>query len=386
VKAPGTAARILVVDDEARMLRTVERVLAPLYEVSAALSPGAALDALPAFHPDLAILDLRMPEMDGFELLAALKRARPDLDVILMTASVDDLDAELVRALRAGAFYFIQKPFDREVLRALVARCLALRRATEANRLHLRQLEEELAAARVFQQSLLPPPAARLGELTVAARSLSSAALGGDLYDYAPAGPGRAALLVADVTGHGVAAAMLTGIVKSAFAAARSAEYAPVAVVTQIASALRPFSHERFVTAIAVRVSLDPPRLEYVNAGHPPGIVAGEGSPPRLLESTGALISPALRGLTWQAETVPFGRGDRVLLVTDGITEAAGDKGYLGLEPVIERMAERVPAAEAADLGWLLDDVLALADAFTGGRPADDDRTLLAARLDAPDR
>src|SRR6185436_13814402 len=104
-------ARILVVDDEPGMLRAVMRVLSPRHQVVAVATPSEALALLSTFEPDLAILDVRMPEMDGFELTARLKSERPDLDVILMTGSLSELDAKLVRAIRENAFYFIQKPF-----------------------------------------------------------------------------------------------------------------------------------------------------------------------------------------------------------------------------------------------------------------------------------
>ena len=73
-----------------------------------------------------------------------------------MTGSVDDLDEKLVRAIRSPAFYFIQKPFDREVLRTLVERCVELRWRREDHRQNLKRLETEMAEARAFQQSLLP--------------------------------------------------------------------------------------------------------------------------------------------------------------------------------------------------------------------------------------
>ena len=75
-----------------------------------------------------------MPDLDGFELMSQLKARFPGLDVILMTGSVDDLDEKLVRAIRSAAFYFIQKPFDREVLKTLVERCVELRRRREDHR------------------------------------------------------------------------------------------------------------------------------------------------------------------------------------------------------------------------------------------------------------
>src|SRR4029453_8474193 len=93
----------------------------------------------------------------GLELKTQLRARLPDLDVILMTGSVDDLDEKLVRALRSPAFYFIQKPFDRDVLWTLVERCLELRWRREEHQRHLERLETEMAEARAFQQT--PPPA-----------------------------------------------------------------------------------------------------------------------------------------------------------------------------------------------------------------------------------
>src|SRR5262245_38229028 len=120
--------RILIVDDEPAMLRSVARILEGTYEIVGAASPREALEIAPAFEPDLAIVDIRMPEMDGFELMERLAGIAPGIDVIVMTGSITEADAKLIRAIREGAFYFIQKPFDREVLVTLVARCLELRR------------------------------------------------------------------------------------------------------------------------------------------------------------------------------------------------------------------------------------------------------------------
>ena len=173
-------ARILVVDDEPGMLRAVFRVLSPRHHVVTAATPSEALALLASAEPDLAILDVRMPEMDGFELTARLKAERPNLDVILMTGSLSELDAKLVRAIRENAFYFIQKPFDREVLTTLVDRCIELRRLSEANRRHTLRLESELSQARAFQKSLLPPREGRVEGLSVSYRYDPCYELGGD--------------------------------------------------------------------------------------------------------------------------------------------------------------------------------------------------------------
>ena len=193
--------RILVVDDDAGMLRATERVLGAQYNVSCCQSSRDALARVSTFEPDVALLDVRMPEVSGFQLREALRDLCPGLDVIFMTGTLNHLDATFVRAIRAHAFYFIQKPFDREVLLTLLERCLELRRLSAENRRHTSRLEAELAAARAFQQSLLPPASAHVEGLAIEARYLPCAELGGDLYDYAASGPGRATLLIADVAG-----------------------------------------------------------------------------------------------------------------------------------------------------------------------------------------
>ena len=95
--------------------------------------------------------------MNGFEVTRALKAAQPDIDVILMTGNSEEPDDTLIRAIDEGAFYFIQKPFDRRVLLALVNRCLELRELREEREQFLRRVERELEEARQFQLSLLPP-------------------------------------------------------------------------------------------------------------------------------------------------------------------------------------------------------------------------------------
>src|SRR4030095_13968571 len=118
------------------------------------------------------------------ELLGRLKAVRSDLDIILMTGSATETESKLIRSIRERAFYFIQKPFDREVLLTLVARCLELRKLAEENRRHVGRLEGELREARAFQKSLLPPESGKIDGLAIDARYLPSSELGGDFFDY----------------------------------------------------------------------------------------------------------------------------------------------------------------------------------------------------------
>jgi sigma-B regulation protein RsbU (phosphoserine phosphatase) len=365
--------RILVVDDEPGMLRAVERVLSADYDTLAVETPADALARGPAFQPDLALLDVRMPGMTGLELMDRLREGLPGLDVILMTGSVSETDATHVEALLRKAFYFIQKPFDRQVLLTLVERCLGLRRLAAENRRYLERLERQLGEARAFQASLLPALQARLGSIDVAARWVPSAELGGDLFDYGDCGGGRVALLVADVAGHGASAAMLTGIVKFAFDSSHVEGWEPLAVVRRVVDGLRNFEPQRFVTLFCAR--LDPGRglLEWVNAGHPAGLLWAERREPVPLGTTGPLVSPVLADRTWEVGKVPLEPGDRLLLLTDGILDLERDGSFFALEGVLACIAACPEGGPS-----LLEGLLQAARGLTS-LPAIDDITLLTA-------
>ncbi len=367
--------RIFVVDDEPAMLRTVTRVLERDYQVKGFTSPAAALEAAANLTPDLAIVDIRMPEMDGFELMNALKSQDEDVRVILMTGSGFDTDKKLIRAIREKAFFYIHKPFERAVLRTLVDRCLELKALEDANRGYLTHLESQLAEARAFQETMLPKRQARLESFEIHAAYQPCTELAGDLYDYAAAGPGRVTLLVADVVGHGATAAMLTSLVKSAFRASYP-DFDPLSVVERAAEALGAFEPDRFVTLLCARVSATEGVLEYVNAGHDGGMVACSGAEPTILESTGPLISPVLRDLGWERRQIPWDAKAQLLLYSDGIPETWCDD-----EEMFEASRLRRVVRDSDLTGSeLLREILDAVEDFAGGRPAADDMTLLTAR------
>jgi phosphoserine phosphatase RsbU/P len=367
------ADRILIVDDEPGMVRAVERVLGGLYRVVGSQSSADAVRLAAEFHPDLVIVDVRMPELSGFELMALLKADHPDLDIILMTGSLDDLDQKLIRAIRAGAFYFIQKPFDREVLQTLVERCLELRGRREESRRHVQRLERELGDARAFQQGLLPAAEAVVDRLAISTRYVSCFELGGDLCDFVSVKPGKVALLIADVMGHGASAAMLTGIVKSAFRASDVDGYEPLSVVRRLRANMAAFGPQRFVTLIAALVSTDEGELHYVNAGHPPGLLCTGKNGLVRLAGTGPLISPAFDG-QWDQRSTCCAAGDMLLLYTDGVSDALASEEDWGEEAIVA-LTRQHPGGGAP----LLDSILTRVYERFGGRPQPDDLTLLTA-------
>ena len=135
-------------------------------------------------------------------------------------------------------------------------------------------------------------------------------------------------MIVTDVAGHGAPAAMLTGMIKQIFRGGIAEDLGPGAILQRIVAASRLIQYDRHLTAICACVHPLSNRVEYVNAGHPPGFVARDGGAPLRLESTAPLIHPGLPGWHGEPRVVPMNAGDRLVLYTDGLIEArdaAGD-------------------------------------------------------------
>jgi sigma-B regulation protein RsbU (phosphoserine phosphatase) len=376
VSTEPAGATILIVDDDPGILRAVSRVLGRRHKVTCVATGAEALREVSRLRPDLAVVDIRLPEMTGFEVTRGLKAALPDVDVILMTGNAEEPDENLIRAIDEGAFYFIQKPFDRRVLLTLVNRCLELRALRGERELFLRRVERELEEARRFQLSLLPPPRFERAGVSVAARYIACSELAGDFYDYVEAGDGAVALVIADVVGHGASAAMMTGVVKAAFRSSHVDGYEPLAVIGRIREGINDFDPGRFVTLFCAR--LDPRRLEltYVNAGHPEPMVRRRSESPVLLDTTGPILSSALAELPCQQATLSLEPGDSLLFYTDGITEAHGPIEMFGRQRLIDSLI--LSDHRGLDL---IDDLLAEVAAFTGSASYKDDVTILTLDL-----
>ena len=139
---PLDAARILVVDDELGPRESLRMLLKPAYQIQTADSGRAALDQIPAYRPDIVILDIKMPELDGLEVLRRIKRIDPAIEVVMITAYAS---LETVKmALTHGAFEYLIKPFSRQDLEDVVRRALGRRHAELGARGQVAKLVEEM--------------------------------------------------------------------------------------------------------------------------------------------------------------------------------------------------------------------------------------------------
>ena len=373
------SARVLVVDDDQAMLRTVERILSPRHEVRGCSSGEEAIEAVRRGPYDVAIVDVRMPGLDGFEVTRAIRALRPRTEVVLVTGSVTDLDDKLVRAIEERAFYFITKPFSKTVLTSLVTWCLEMQRLAEERDDLIRRLTEDLERARRFQQALLPQGLPKsFGTVRAASLWVSCESVGGDLFDIVPLGGDRLFLMVADVAGHGVAAALLVGMIKTAigrglqdFKGQDRIDLAPAA--RAVLDTLAPLNRSRVVTIFFGVVDVPGRTLHYLNAGHPPALLWKPGGEPRLLPATTPLLSYGIGLASKPAGTVPLAPGDRLAVFSDGVYEVRDPSGNeFGRERLNRTLTEGKGPIEK-----VVASVMEATQSHAGGRPPEDDLTLL---------
>ena len=363
------SSRVLIVDDEPGIQRSAQRILSRRYLVTLASSGEEALATLARQPHDLAIVDVRMPGMDGFEVLKEIKARHLDTEVIIMTGSISNPEEKLVESLRERAFYFIRKPFEKTVLETLVERCLERQQLERDKRAYTQALERDREQARAFQRLLLPRSFPRLPGLRGDVWYEPSERLSGDFYDFYELGPAQVGVLIADVAGHGVSAALFTGMLKSEMQAVREEWRRPERLFGRLNERLGMVARSRYITAILAVLDLEAGVVRYVNAGHP-GFMTADG---RVWESTGMPLG-MLAGRDYEVRELPLGAGARLLLYSDGLTEAMRADGA-------DFGNERLRAAFTATRGLPPDEavesILAAAKGFTDRRTFDDDATAI---------
>ena len=234
----------------------------------------------------------------------------------------------------------------------------------------LAEIRKELEVARRIQQSILPSEFPTSGKFRVAARYVPMTSVAGDFYDFVLADDSRVGLLIADVSGHGVPAALIASMVKLAATSLRSQADNPAALLTGMNAALHGNTQSQFVTAAYVYLDAEHEELRYSAAGHPPMLLLRNGVVSEVAEN--GLILAAFDFAAYDTKAHPLKISDRILLYTDGIIEASNAAGeFFGQERLVRLLRETATATahQAAD---------SIIQAVRGwARSQDDDLTLL---------
>jgi sigma-B regulation protein RsbU (phosphoserine phosphatase) len=337
---------ILLVDDEPNILKALSRELETWTEERhlSILTASNALKALEilkekASETILVVSDLRMPEMKGSDFLLTVRDTYPHIISLLLTGYSET--NEIIKAVRAGIFSYILKPWDSEYFLAEIDKAYQTAVLKQEHEQLAKRMQEELKWAGEMQKALLRPqlPQSNVVEYRVSYRPVPQLYCGGDYYDVITLSPDRYLLLVGDVAGHGVRAAFVTGILKAII----YPEYVRANVTKNITpAAFLAWLNDRMnfelrrttglvITFFAGILDVKNQYFVYANAGqcHPCIL---RGSAVAELPVSGSAIGYA-SNIMYAEQGIQLQSGDVITLYTDGLLEFVQEHQPLSLKP-----------------------------------------------------
>lgn len=337
---------------------------------------------------DLVLLDVMMPVLDGIGTLTAIKSSERlrDIPVIMISANTE-LET-VVKCIELGADDYLPKPFDPVLLRARVGSSLEKKRLRDAERARAHRMQKDLEVGARIQRDFLPEFLPQVPGYELAARFEPAREVGGDFYDAFRLGDGRVVLVLGDVCDKGVGAALFMALFRSlirAVTGTHGGELTTDAMAARVLNAVTVTNdyiantHDRTNMFATMFVgALDPATGEvvYVNGGHePPRVLTNGGGVRMLLPPTGPAVG-MLPEIPFHTGAVTLGRGESLVVLTDGVMESRAPDGMLLGDPATDALlALPVESAEA-----VLDRVLDAVHRHAAGEAPADDVTLLAVR------
>lgn len=395
----GAIAHVLVVDDSKLQRKLLTLALRRWgFDVAEAASGEEALEKAAQQRPDLVLSDWMMPGMSGLDLCCRFREMdEEDYTYFILLTSKSDKEA-VARGLDSGADDFLTKPVDNNELRARISagerlldmqRSMALANRTLSETLaELQQLydniDSDLQEAKKLQQSLIKERFRALPEGDLSLMLRSSGHVGGDLVGFFEAGPDHIGLYALDVSGHGISSAMMTarlaGYLSSAapdqnVALRKNADgqyipRAPDEVVADLNNlVLDEMETEHYFTLLLAFVELETGHMVLSQAGHPhPAVQRADGEITQM--GAGGFPVGLLSGVSFERFDLTLNPGDRILILSDGVTECADPAGVMleedGLARLMEELARIKGPAFLEALMWRLTE-------FNGSDDFDDD-------------
>ncbi len=370
-------SKVLVVEDHPVSRKMLEAMLRKTYQVISAASGKDAISLAQDVKPDLVLLDIEMPEMDGFQTLEVLRGGVIDqaVPVIFLTAREDSESRD--RGLEAGAVDYLTKPYDKQELSIKVKNHLALYQARKEIETKNRIMAREMEMASQLQKALLPPqlPSDAHLDFAVVYRPVSEA--GGDFYDLIALPDVSIGFVQVDVSGHGVASAMIGAMFKMVFHSVSQQTNSPSALLAAINDQLFDVLPDSDFLTVFYGV-LNPSTLDFVfsNAGHPmPFLYRRSTGTIEELSRGGPLIG-AFPGMEYDEGLTRLEQGDKILVFTDGVTETTerGNRQEMyGVDRLKHVFLDRIDLPCAAILQHIMADL----EEFGGSAEFEDDISML---------
>ncbi|GAB7079838.1 SpoIIE family protein phosphatase [Megalodesulfovibrio paquesii] len=331
---------VLLVDDSKVIRLSLAAMLGNRYCVREACTGLEAIDQYHREPPDIIILDVNMPGLDGFGVVDYVRNQVGDQETFILVLTAEDDRTVRPKILSLGANDFLAKPCGRVELLArtqVAARQVLLTRSLKAS---LHKLAEELRTVGGLQRMMLPQASPFLKGLVVDSLYRPSGHASGDYFDYFPVDDGVLRLVVADVSGHGARAACLMAIVRTIFHVSKTLRMELTATMELLNNQLLEIlaTAPDHLTCFVAEIDRTAGRITWCNAGHCPPLLFPKDGPPRRLEPTAPLMG--FFRAPWRTESLPWARGSRLFCYTDGFFEwslaGGGPEDMLGLDRFLE--------------------------------------------------
>ncbi len=325
-------ASILIVDNQEQTADLMTRCLSDSdLEIFTAISGNTAFNKAMAFKPDLIILDTELRDMSGYELCKRLK-TNPDTKFIpILFVSISDTNEFRLRALQMGADDYIEKNFDATLLKSKVKSLLRVKNLSDQLVLKYAELEEknsildfQLKMSRRVQRSLIPEVDIKFNRVKVISKYMPALDIGGDFYDVITLDNETICVIMGDVSGHGIAAALLTAMLNMMIKnLVKSAAMPNVLLEEMNKNFYQIFSmnHEMYACVFYAMINTARKKIYYSNAGQTlPIYVNSRTNTAKELEISGTPIG-MLPDSTYECKVLNYNEGDLVFFHTDGLCD-----------------------------------------------------------------
>jgi len=321
---------ILVVDDSRLNRAIIKKTLSELnMTIDEAVDGVEGLEALRRKTYDLVLVDIVMPKLDGFGFLAKFKEVIGDnfIPVILMTGS-DDLNSK-IKGLRIGADDFLIKPLNEK---ELVARVLSLLRLKSVNsELYEKnqQIQQELEVAKQIQKFIIPTDFSHIDYPKVTGTYLPIEDIGGDYFDCYKISDTQSGMLIADVTGHGIPAALIMSMAKMIYSLYAGRFSSTSEYLTAINQQMRGLLMSgQYITSFYVIYDDETGTIRFTNAGHSKAIYYRAATDKILALDTFGFFVGITDDVKYEEKSISVHPGDRLLMYTDGLSEIKNEERH----------------------------------------------------------
>lgn len=384
--------KILIVDDEPFNIDYLEQELEESnYTTIAATNGQEALEQVQAESPDLVLLDIMMPIMDGFEVLARLKDDPSTRDIPVIIISADNNMNSVVKGIQLGAEDYLPKPFEPTLLHARISSSLVKKNLRDMQKLYLKSLERELEIGRDIQKGFLPAQLPAVDGWKIAAYFKAAREVSGDFYDAYLLPDGDLMCVVGDVCGKGVGAALFMTLFRSLIRATSTTDVfygkqstqplthaerlGQIISFTNNYVATTHYSASMFATVFIGIIDLKKGRLTYLCCGNEQPVIARMGGEITTLQTTGPIVG-IIPDAPFPAVETLIDKGDLLIAFSDGLTDALNpQEEAFGRERLLSLLNEgdARPAVLVKTIEQRLQQFIDTADQF-------DDITVLAVK------